>query len=84
MQEILINPTGDDFERVLNNQIKNYKRNAIADKLYSYYETIQTTTVDIPEFCKMHYDTIQSKVTRELDAICQAGKLDYFYNLTIT
>lgn len=84
MLEVLINPTGDDFERILNNQIKNYKRNVIADKIYDYYLTQQFTTVDIPEFCKNPYDTIQSKVTRELDAICQAGKLDYYYNLTIT
>lgn len=80
MQEILINPTGDDFERVLNNQIKNYKRNAIADKLYSYYETIQATTVDILEFCKPVYDRIQFKVTKELDRLEAEGKLDEIYN----
>lgn len=80
MQEILINPTGDDFERVLNNQIKNYKRNAIADKLYSYYKTIQATTVDIPEFCKPVYDRIQFKVTKELDRLEAEGKLDEIYN----
>ena len=80
MIEILINPNGDDFERVLNNQIKNYKRNAIADKLYSYYETIQATTVDIPEFCKSVYDRIQFKVTKELDRLEAEGKLDEIYN----
>lgn len=84
MIEILINPNGDDFVRVLNNQIRLLKRRAIGQKLYDYYYTQHITSVDIPEFCKMHYDTIQSKVTRELDVICQTGKLDYFYNLTIT
>lgn len=80
MIEILINPTGEDFERVLNNQIKMHKRNTIADKLYSYYETRQATTVDIPEFCKPVYDQIQSKVARDLDRIEAEGKLDEMYN----
>lgn len=80
MIEIMINPNGDDFVRVLNNQIRLLKRRAIGQKLYDYYYTQHITTVDIPEFCKMHYDTIQSKVTRELDLIENQGKLNYLYN----
>lgn len=39
MIEILINPNGDDFARVLNNQIRLLKRRAIGQKLYDYYYT---------------------------------------------
>lgn len=80
MIEILINPNGDDFARVLNNQIKLLKRRAIGQKLYDYYYTQHITSVDIPEFCKMDYDKIQTIVTRELDLIENQGKLNYLYN----
>lgn len=80
MIEILINPTGDDFARVLNNQIRLLKRRAIGQKLYDYYYTQHITSVDIPEFCKMDYDKIQTIVTRELDLIENQGKLNYLYN----
>lgn len=83
MIEILINPTGDDFARVLNNQIRLLKRQAIGQKLYDYYYTEHITNVDIPEFCKMPYDRIQAKVTRDLDKIENENKLDeIYYNLT--
>lgn len=80
MIEILINPNGDDFARVLNNQIRLLKRRAIGQKLYEYYYTQHITSVDIPEFCKMDYDKIQTIVTRELDLIENQGKLNYLYN----
>lgn len=79
MIEILINPNGDDFARVLNNQIRLLKRRAIAQKLYDYYYTKHITSVDIPEFCKMDYDKIQTIVTREVDAIENSGNLDFLY-----
>lgn len=80
MIEILINPNGDDFARVLNNQIRLLKRRAIGQKLYDYYYTQHITSVDIPEFCKLDYDKIQTIVTRELDLIENQGKLNYLYN----
>lgn len=80
MIEILINPNGDDFARVLNNQIRLLKRRAIGQKLYDYYYTQHITSVDIPEFCKLDYDKIQTIVTRELDLIENQGKLNSLYN----
>lgn len=75
--------TGESLANSLNAIILYKKISSIENKMKEYQETIEKTTVDIPEFCKMKEDKFQTFINHQINQMIRDNTLDYFYQLSL-
>lgn len=72
-------PTGDELADSLNQIIFNIKVQAIKNKMNEYKEIIDSTIIDIPDFCKPKDEQFNTFVNNQIKQMIRYNTLDYFY-----
>lgn len=75
--------TGESLANSLNAIILFKKITSIENKMKEYQKTIESTIVDIPEFCKMKEDKFQTFIDNQINKMIRDNTLDYFYQLSL-
>ena len=75
--------TGDYLAESLNTIILNKKIEIIKSKLNDYFDTIDITSVDIPDFCKPAQQRRDFLINNFIRDVINGNTLDYYYNMAL-
>lgn len=75
--------TGDSLAESLNAIILYRKIENIENMMYRYKQTIDSMSVDIPDFCKPKDEQFSTFVRQQINKMIKDNTLDYFYKLSL-